>query len=311
VVSADASNFTDSIDLDLAHVFLQCIRQEGFLEFLGDLTISTALGRIQTPLPLMGLKGCYELSCCLLAYSVWRQAKLGKLKLTRMAHACDDLVGFGTFEGFRDAYQFIGASLNPKKTVVSKTTAVFCGELYWHGNRVTPVRISISTLAKSTSGVEILPMSREFLTFARPVWGPKAFKVISRLIKYACLRAVPPYCVRFDIPAKLGGIPIDLRRNIPLERLLDSRKLLKYTLYNVPSEKYERDARSYFVGLVRLGRPAKQPDGTILPSVTVPEVVSANGWRRRKLSINRKVDGQVLSKYNVLSYYYYDDKIIT
>lgn len=286
IVSADASNFTDSLDLDLATVFLEAIGESGFLDYLRGLRISTVLGPISTPLPLMGLKGCYELGCCLLAFSTWRQAMKETLRLKGMAHACDDLVGRGSLDSFEEAYRFIGASLNTKKTVVSTTTAVFCGQMYWKGNCITPVRLNITTLSRSTTGSVVLPMCRDFLTNAQPVWGPAAMRCVRRIIRRACLRCVPPNAVRFDLPAKLGGVPLPTGNRVSLPTLLEDKDILRYVLYNTPIHEEPLDKLSSMIGFVRLGQPAVMPDGRVLPAVTLPREGGPNSWQRRKKRVD-------------------------
>jgi hypothetical protein len=304
IVSADASNFTDSLDLELASVFLEAIGESEFLDYLRELRISTVLGPISTPLPLMGLKGCYELGCCLLAFSTWRQAMLGTLRLKTMAHACDDLVGRGTRSGFEEAYNFIGASLNTKKTVVSKTTAVFCGQMYWKGNRVTPVRLNITTLSQSTTGSVVLPMCRDFLANARPVWGPAIMRCVSRIIRRACLRCVGPNNVRFDIPSKLGGVPLPIGNKTSLVKLLEDKDVLRYALYNTPILEDPPDRQTSLIGFVRLGEPAVMPDGTVLPAVTIPRTGGPGSWLRRKKRIDLLISSGDLSDLEVYEYYY-------
>jgi hypothetical protein len=88
-----------------------------------------------------------------------------------------------------------------------------------------------------------------------------------------------------------------------LEKVLEKRRNLRYALYNTPIDVYERDPITSMIGYVRLGRPAKQPDGTILPSVTLP-LEQNHGWQRRKLLVNQLVDSRLLTANDVLVYYY-------
>jgi hypothetical protein len=311
IVSADASNFTDSLDLELVQVFTEKLGEDRFLEYLDSLSISTYKGLITTPLPLMGLKGCFELGCLLLAFSCWYHTrrrltrKRKKLTLKGAAHCCDDFACYGTLEAVASCYEFIGCSLNYKKTVSSKTTAVFCGKMYWKGHDITPVRLNLTMLAKETSGSIVLPALRSFLDNCYPVWSTRTMRTVYPLIREASIRCVGPYSVRFDLPTKVGGVPIPSMwpKGQTLEKVLDKRRNLRYALYNTPIDVYERDPITSMIGYVRLGRPAKQPDGTILPSVTLP-LEQNHGWQRRKLLVNQLVDSRLLTANDVLVYYY-------
>jgi hypothetical protein len=304
VVSADASNFTDSIDLELATVFLEILGEDEFLTYLGSLKISTVEGIVQTPLPMMGLKGCYELGCVLLAYSVWLQNQQSNLPLKGMAHACDDLVGHGTLQQFEDSYLFIGASLNKAKTVVSKTVAIFCGQMYWRGKCVTPVRMNLTAMCGNTSGNVVLNMCRSFIDNRTPVWGASARRISNQLIRRACIRCVKGYNINFDLPTKLGGVRIQQREGCSLIKLLERRSVLLYALYNTPIVEDPPDRQTNMICYVRLGQPAMMPDGTILPSVTIPTTYSRSNWKRRKLEIKQKLESGELSDYDVFDYYY-------
>jgi hypothetical protein len=311
VVSADASNFTDSLDLELVQVFTEQLGEDRFLEYLECLSVSTYSGIVSTPLPLMGLKGCFELGCLMLAFSCWRRAKRRSLRkrtdiyLKGAAHCCDDFACHGTLEAVAECYNFIGVSLNYKKTIVSHNTAVFCGKMYWNGLDVTPVRLNLTMLSKETSGYIVLPAIRNFLDACRPSWGRSVMRAVYPLIRRASIRCVGPYSVRFDLPTKVGGIPIpsDWSKGQTLEKVLEKRRNLRYALYNTPMEGYDRDRITSMIGYVRLGSPVKQPDGTILPSVTLP-TEQRSGWRRRKLLVNELMTSGLLSASDVLMYYY-------
>jgi hypothetical protein len=304
VVSADASNFTDSIDLDLATVFLDLAGEGEFLDYLSELKISTAKGIISTPLPLMGLKGCYELGCCLLAYAVWLQARKRTLSLKTMAHACDDLVGTGSFEGFRDSYEFIGSSLNTKKTIVSKTTAIFCGQMYWRGEKVTPIRFNITSMSEDRDGTIVLPQARSFIDNCYPVWGRSARKTAFAIIRRAAIRCVGIYNLNFSLPTKLGGLPIERTSCVGLLSLLSDERVLKYALFNTPIIEEPPDRTSAMIAYVRLGEPARMPDGTVLPAITMPTVVNRKYYISRKLEIAKAIASGTLSDLDVLTYYY-------
>jgi len=311
VVSADASNYTDSLDLELVQVFTECLGEDRFLDYLNALTVSTYNGLVQTPLPLMGLKGCFELGCLMLAFACWRRSKRKFLLKRRdiylkgAAHCCDDYVCHGTLEAVASCYEFIGVSLNYKKTMVSYTTSVFCGKMYWHGFDITPVKLNLTMLSKETSGCIVLPALRNFLDVCTPVWGPHAMRVVYPLIKSASIRCVGPYAVRFNLPTKVGGIPIPSTwpKGQTLENVLSKRRNLRYALYNTPMEDYDRDRISTMIGYVRLGSPVIQPDGKLLPSVTLPSE-QRSGWRRRKLLVDQLVASRLLTANDVLIYLY-------
>ena len=313
IISADASNFTDSLDIDLLHVLLEECGEDGFLEYLGDLSIGSYKGTITSNLPLMGIKGCFECGSVMLAYATWlvsskrsrfRRRKLNDLELFNASHCCDDFACLGDLKSVASAYQMIGADLNYKKTVVSYNAAVFCGEMYWKGERVTPVRLNITSLITENSGTFVLPYVRSFLDRCQPVYGRAVRRIVNRYIVAACLRSVGPYCVRFDLPTKIGGVPIPTKFGTKsLLSVLSGAKALRYALYNTPLEVLEPDVLTTMIGYVRLGNPVKQPDGTILPSVSLP-TIGKSGWKRRRLLVDQLYRDGTLTVTDVLEYYY-------
>jgi hypothetical protein len=309
IVSADATAFTDSIDVNLAHVMLEALGEDGFLEYITDISIATEIGIISTCLPLMGIKGCFELGCVMLAFGLWRERnkryglkRRRNLLLTGSAHCCDDFCGRATLESVQNAYKSIGCELNYKKTVVSHTTAVFCGEFVWKGEIVTPIRLKITDLLHAQSGTIVLPMVRMFLDRCKPVWGRAAMRCVEPYIMSACNRTVGPQNVNYALPTKLGGVPIPRKYGTGLLEVLSKRRNLLYALYNTPIVKEQQDITTSMVGLVRLGSPVKQPDGTILPSVTLP-TIGRNGWKQRKTLVQQMVQRGQLSVTDVLEYY--------
>jgi hypothetical protein len=186
--------------------------------------------------------------------------------------------------------------------MVSSTTSVFCGKMYWHGLDITPTRLNLTMLSKETSGCIVLPALRNFIDACRPSWGPHVMRVVYPLIRRAAIRCVGPYSVRFDLPTKVGGIPIPSDYS-SLLKVLSRRRNLRYALYNTPLDTYDPDRLTSMVGYVRLGDPVKQPDGTILPSVTLPDK-QKSGWQRRKLLVDDLVLTGFLTELDVLEYLY-------
>jgi hypothetical protein len=303
VVSADASNFTDSLDLDLVAAFMEVCGQGEFLDYLSSLRISSALGIISTPLPLMGLKGCFEVGCVMLAWSLWEQSKQRSISLDSLSHACDDVCGLGLYDGFEKAYNNIGASLNRRKTVVSNSTTVFCGQMYWKGARVTPVRLDITKFATSRSGQDVIPAARMFMRQAPPVWGRFAIRQAYSMLTSACKDIIRPGSINFNVPVKLGGLPpVGCR---PFWHLLERPEVLRYCLYNIPLDKGLPDASSSMIGIVRLGKCRKMPDGRLLPSITLPSTEKAD-WRYRKRKVDLGIKLGLYSVTDVYEYFYSD-----
>jgi hypothetical protein len=310
IVSADASAFTDSLDLDLCNVLLECIGEAGYLEYLADISIATDNGIISTSLPLMGIKGCFELGCVMLAWGLWREhnkryglRRRRNLILRGSAHCCDDFAARATIEAVQAAYASIGTELNYKKTIVSYTSAIFCGEMYWKGAQVTPTRLNLTTLFTERSGTVLLPYVRDFLDRAKPVWGKHAMRCVKPYIRSACIKAVGAHNVNFFLPTKLGGVPVLTKHGYGLLEILEKRTNLLYALYNTPIESLEPDTLSRMVGYIRLGNPVKQPDGTILPSVNLPGI-GKSGWAKRKKLVVELHQSGSLSVQDVLEFYY-------
>jgi len=308
-VSADASAFTDSLDLDLLEMMTRRMGEKGFLTYVGNLKIASPSGLITSQLPLMGLKGCYELGCVALAFSLWKHSRDGMLSLNGMAHANDDLCCSGIPDGVKSAYEFIGAGLNTRKTVCSNSVSTFCGKMFWKGYDVSPINFNITQYHYGGPGSELCNSARDFINRAVPVWGPRAFNCALWRIKAGVIKAVGVNNVIFSLPTKIGGFFATERFDTAkLIDRLSSKSTLRYALYNCPFEDEVTDRTTSMIAYVRLGEKATMPDGTVLPSITIPSTERAT-WIRRKLKVDKLLATEHLSELDVYEYIYSDTSI--
>merc|ERR1711957_511032 len=113
--------------------------------------------------PLMGWKGTFDLASLMLAYSFWFHRNM--FPKDRKVQCGDDYLGYGKLEEYKKAYEFIGCKLSEGKTVVSKTVTVFCGEMFWRGHNISPVRFSFSGLGGTDKYIgKLISRTRNFIS---------------------------------------------------------------------------------------------------------------------------------------------------
>jgi len=234
---------------------------------------------------------------------MWRNSRKGGLSLSGLAHANDDVCGLGILESFVEAYTFIGATVNRRKTVVSNSTAIFCGQMYWKGKLVTPIRLDVSKFVKGGKGFEILPAARDFLQLASPVWGPYAKRLATQLLKEAAGQSVGYSNVTFELPIKLGGFATDRKVGVGILKLLENPRALRHALYWCPTVEVRLDPTTSMIGYVRLGKNAILPDGREMPSVNLPSTAKQT-WIKRKVAVDEGLRTGTLSSLDVLEFLY-------
>jgi len=297
IVSADSSNFTDTISEWYTRRISNSIGCRNIIEYLSRLNIDAFGKIIHTRVPMMGFKGTFELGSLCLAFSCWYNG----LDLKSLSHCCDDLCGLGTYEEYERSYNMIGCSLNRSKTIVSKTVATFCGKIYWLGYDISPVSYCIQNLKGRTG--EILSRVRDFIENSRGMLSGTSRKIIfgilvTELCKIRC-------DLLFDIPSKLRGVPLR-STNEPLLKRIERNK--KQCCYSIPFDEQPLEVIGKLYGLLPLG-PSYKFLGipTEKSKIEIPKP-ARSAFRKKKIKVTDLVNSQKMGSYDVLEYFLYDRK---
>jgi hypothetical protein len=203
-ISADLSNFTDDTSPEALSFGLRSLDLGDLESFLFKLPICLPNGKLIVPSKLlMGLKGCFEFSTLLHHYFVRRGGIL------RYAMCGDDFFFRGDLSTYLESLKHSGWSLNRSKTVVSATAAVFCGEMYWFGYRVSPRVPKVSSCfqsnGKPVKASVLFSVVRDTIVSLNQIYSRRSVaRVIGPFIRL--LRRRWKGCVFPELPAKLRGL---------------------------------------------------------------------------------------------------------
>jgi hypothetical protein len=234
IISADASNFSDTISPSRLAYMAKALGASGAVHYHGMLRIKGFDGEIiKSDVPLMGWKGTFDLASVMLAYSHWKHKNL--LPTGKTAQCGDDFVGPGSLQVYESVYNFIGCKLSVEKTVVSKTVSIFCGEMYFKGFEITPCRFLLAGWGQSNRFIgKLINRTRSFIprcNYSRPT----KHAVFSKLKKILGDR-YNGY-LDFRLSSDLGGIPLNLGQPMALEPYFKSSfNAFFCALRNVPFE---------------------------------------------------------------------------
>jgi hypothetical protein len=252
IVSADASDFSDTINVKYAAMMARALGSDGAVHYCSYMHVKDCDGEIITGCaPLMGFKGTFDLASVLLAFSFHKH--LGGLNPKR-AQCGDDYIGNSELSDVREAYEFIGCKLSENKTIVSNSTTVFCGKFYWKGLDITPVRFLMTSLSDTNRFIgKLIARTRDFIDECN--YSTRAKRTIFRKLKRILSTRYKGY-LDFRLPHKLGGIQLDLGINTPLlPHLENNRNSLVCALCNIPYETEDFNSNHIYFQHLPLGKP--------------------------------------------------------
>jgi hypothetical protein len=246
-VSADLVAFSDNLKPEVSSFGLRSIGIPDVAGLVFNLPVLMPNGKTIIPkVLLMGLKGCFEFTTMLHHYVV-RMARI-----SNYAMCGDDLYYKGNLESI-DRYiariQDAGWSLNRQKTVISKTTAVFCGEMYWCGHEISPRVPKISSIypgGRLTSAGIIFSVLRDAIANLNKIYSRRSVsRVISPLLHL--LRSKWKGVILPELPAKLRGL--GMRPCKPpkgLFKALRNKATLRCSLLSVGILQEDRSSNRWF-----------------------------------------------------------------
>jgi hypothetical protein len=278
-ISADASNFTDTINVEYAAYMAKALGSSGAVHYHSRLRIKDFDGKVLTGcVPLMGWKGTFDLASVLLSYSFWRERS--SFPKGKKVQCGDDYLGYGKLEDYQRAYEFIGCKLSKEKTIVSRTVTVFCGKMFWRGLEVTPVRLLMAGYSDRSRFIgKILDRARDFALRCNYSRYPK--RKIFRFLKKHLGSRYKGY-LDFRLSSDLGGVPLYLGPRLALVPYLENNiKALKCALCNIPYESEDFDGYTTHFSHLPLGKPYSKL-GQSLP-------LTPGSWpTKRKLVFSRR-----------------------
>jgi hypothetical protein len=302
VVSADASDFSDTMQPARLAYMAKALGSSGAVHYHGMLRIKTFDGSIvKSDVPLMGWKGTFDLASVMLAFSFWKYKYLFPSGIK--AQCGDDYVGVGSLEAYQRAYEYVGCKLSKGKTVVSKTVSVFCGEMFWLGYKITPIRILMATFGDSHKYIgKLINRVRSFIPNCN--YAKHAKRTIFRKLKKILGDRYNGY-LDFRLSSDLGGIPLDLGQPVALEHYLKTNKSALFcALRNIPVEKEEFNSYHTAFSHLPLGKPYDiYGMGSTLSAGSWPKVVRVQ-QAERKQRLRELLSSDKVSYLDVLLYTY-------
>jgi hypothetical protein len=252
-ISADASNFTDTIDGKHWVCMARALGADASVEFHNNLRIKDFDGKVfKGSTPLMGWKGTFDLASVILNYATERA--LGRAGSRERVSCGDDLLGYGKLEDYIRSYESIGCKLSVEKTIVSKTVTIFCGEMFFKGHKVTPCRFLTYGLSLKNKYVgEMISRIRSFIQTNN--YTPKCRRVVYRYLMNHLGERYRGY-LDFRLSSDLGGIPLLLGKPEPLLSYLNkNKKAYLCALCNIPIEPEDFVGHSTHFSHLPLGKP--------------------------------------------------------
>jgi hypothetical protein len=303
-VSADLSNFSDDISVDLATFGLRSLGLERLKGYLFNLPVTLPNGRFLIPDKLlMGLKGCFELSSLCHHYVV----QAGGIKSYAMVG--DDLFFRGDFDSYLKAIEHSGWSINRNKTVISKTVAVFCGEMYWLGHRISPTVPKVSSCfhnGKPYKASILFSVTRSAIANLNDVFNRRSVaQVIApflHLLRKRWRAVIPLYT-----PQKLRGMGLKpWRPGYNLLRTLKRRDVLRASKLSIGIKKEEVSSTRWFGLPIELAPDKVQPEFSFIPALLKRGAVRLDVPKNRP-AVRKNVSSLDLS--DVLWWYYENTRL--
>lgn len=303
IISADLDAFSDNTSTAGIRFCLSQIGLPGLDDFLLNLPINLPNGKEIVPKKLlMGLKGNFEMSSVLHHYAV----KLANIR--RYALCGDDLVYTGSIEPYETSIDAFGWSINRSKTVISKTVAVFCGEMYWFGYRISP-RIpkvhSVFTNGKLRRASVIFSTMRSTISSLNTIYKrKKVANILSpfrRLLRRKWRGVVIP-----NLPSKLRGLGMKPARPSSLLKLMNNKCILRVCLMSIGVENLQVSSNRWFGLPIELAPSQIQKEFPDFPALLSKGAVSLRA-PSKNISLVKHVDS--LDLYQALEWYYDDIRL--
>jgi len=272
---------------------------------LTNLPISLPNGKLIVPIKLlMGLKGCFEFSTLLHHYFVRRGG------ITRYVMCGDDLYFRGELSTYLESIKHSGWSLNRSKTIVSQSVAVFCGEMYWFGHRVSPRVPKVSSCflnnGKPAATSVLFSVTRDSIESLNQIYKRRSVaRIIGPFI--LLLRSKWKNGIFPELPAKLRGLGMKIsRQGSGLLKALNGKAQLRCAMLSIGRIE-ERLPRHRWFGIpIELSPGGIQREFPDFPALLSKGAVSLD--IPPVTSVTKK-DISALSLNDVLEWYYCDTRV--
>jgi hypothetical protein len=243
IISADLASFSDNTSKEACSFGLDGLNLSGLDDYLFNLPVVLPNGKTIVPSKLlMGFKGCFELS------SVLHHCAVKLANIARYALCGDDLVFVGELSLYTKVIQSFGWSLNHSKTVVSPTAAVFCGEMYWFGMRVSPRVPKVHSIYKNSKlrrASVTFSVVRDTIVSLNTIYSRRAVaRITGPLIRQ--LRCNWRGIIIPTLPVKLRGLGMKPSRPTGLCSLLKSKASQRVALMSIGVERELIDQNRWF-----------------------------------------------------------------
>jgi hypothetical protein len=303
-ISADLSNFSDDIQQEAIRFGLQNLGLGDLDSLLFELPISLPNGRVIVPKKLlMGLKGCFELSTLIHHYVVIRGG------IRNYAMVGDDLYYRGDLAQYLECIKHSGWDINRGKTIVSPSVAVFCGEMFWLGNRVSPRVPKVSSCfhnGKLVGTTKLFSITRDAIVSLNDIYSRRSVaRVIGPIIRL--LRRRWKGLIIPEFPAKLRGLGMKTSRpNNGLLRNLRKSSVLKCAKLSIGKIKEDIPQHRWFGIPIELSPGDIQREYPDFPALLSRGAVSLNVPKDPKKAFK---DVNALSTLEVFEWYYDDVRL--
>lgn len=303
-VSCDLSNFSDDISQEAIVFGLREIGLYDLESYLFELPISLPNGKVITPRKLlMGLKGCFELS------SVLHHHCVRSAGISRYALVGDDLFFRGDINTYLSNLSSYGWKLNRSKTVISKTVAVFCGEMFWFGKRVSPRVPKVSSCfhdGKRRKASELFSVTRSGFLLLNEFYNRRSVATVMspfvQLLRKSWKGIIYP-----TFPAKLRGLGAKpYRQGHGLLSALKRPAINRMACLSIGIARDRIPQHRWFGIPVELNPSEIQREFPDFPALLSEGAVSLD---IPKPSKGRKKDISALDDLNVLEWYYDDVRL--
>jgi hypothetical protein len=302
-VSADLSNFSDDISPDLSYFGLRCLDLEQLPGYLYSLPVTLPYGRFLIPNKLlMGLKGCFELSTVCHHYVVQAGG------ISSYAMVGDDLYYKGSLSTYLDSIKHSGWKLNRSKTVYSKTAAVFCGEFYWFGFRISPKVPKVSSCfhnGKRRKASALFSVTRDAIVSLNNIYNRRSVAVVIRPL-LQLLRKSWKSVISLYAPQKLRGLGLKASRpGYGLLRILKRNDILRMSKLSIGIKKEDVTSTRWF------GIPIELAPSSAQNVLSFSHSLQQGAVTLKVLPIRSAARKDVSSLYlsDVLEWYYYGTRL--
>lgn len=303
IISADLSSWSDTTVEDAVRYCLNEIGLYGLEDYILNLPVCTPNGKVITPTkPLMGLKGCFELS------SVLHHLAVKLAGINDYALCGDDLAFIGQLGPYEEVITPFGWSLNRNKTVRSKTAAVFCGEFYWYGYRVSARVPKVHTCYKNSKlrrASVLFSVVRDAIASLNTIYSARGVdRIIGPLL--ALLRKKWKGVIVPTMPSKLRGLGKRPRKGSSLLTLMKNKAILRVCLMSIGIEPEHVSTNRWF------GLPIQiTPEKIVQELPDFPALLSKGAVQLRVTPIGKPMVKHVesLDLYQALEWYYDDTRL--